>query len=270
MIDSVLEYQKKGLFVYRLAPKAKVPLWKTSGFNEATNNSEQLVKWWSDTPNANIGIHLKMSGLVVIDVDRHENGADGVGNLRQLFEKFSPFPPTYTERTPRNGFHFFFKVPAGIELEQNSNVLQDYFQTEKTGIDVITYGIPVAPTVVRNLGTYRVLDNRSLDEIVELPSWLVNLLNHKEEMNAETNFKNSNKKYTGAFLDEMVAGASTGNRNEFIMKMISKMLAVGADLSTIYQLMTVINENFIDEPLEEKELNTIFKSRVKKHTRGGH
>lgn len=76
------------------------------------------------------------------------------------------------------------------------------------------------------------------------------------------------KKYTGKFLDELVAGTEHFNRNNWIMTQISKMLAVGADLKTIYALILVINQNFLDEPLPEKEINATFKSRIKKHTRG--
>ena len=77
------------------------------------------------------------------------------------------------------------------------------------------------------------------------------------------------KLYTGEFLDTLVAGAETGNRNNWIRKMTDKMLSLGAELETIYQLLLVANQHFLDSPLPDKEINTTFKNRVKNHQRKG-
>ena len=74
------------------------------------------------------------------------------------------------------------------------------------------------------------------------------------------------KLYTGEFLDLLVSGAETGNRNNWLRKMTDKMLAVDAELSTIYTLVMIANENFLSEPLPISEINTIFKNRVRNHT----
>lgn len=77
------------------------------------------------------------------------------------------------------------------------------------------------------------------------------------------------KLYTGEFLDMFVNGAVTGNRNNWIRKMTDKMLSLGADLETIYQLLMVANQHFLDSPLPDKEINTTFKNRVTNHQRKG-
>ena len=65
-------------------------------------------------------------------------------------------------------------------------------------------------------------------------------------------------------IDEMVTGTSTGTRNDWLTRMTAKLLFSGAELENIYYMLLVINSNFIDEPLEESEVNKIFNSMVNK------
>ena len=41
------------------------------GFKQATIDADQVKKWWTDKPTANIGISLDPSGICVVDVDTH-------------------------------------------------------------------------------------------------------------------------------------------------------------------------------------------------------
>lgn len=273
MIEQVKVYQEIGLHVYPLAPNTKVPFKHSSGFNDATNDLQHLIKWWTDNPTANVGLYLKPQQLMVFDVDRHEVETDGMENAKRLWKHFGAFPPTYIEQTPRNGIHFFFKLPDGVEIEQQQNAFSNFFGKKKTGIDIITYGVPVAPTITE-YGAYKALDGKSIGEVASAPEWLIQALQDKPSQASDCP-KQANtgiKKYTGAFLDELVHGApkGEGSRNDWIMRQTSKMLAVGADLDTIYQLLLVVNNNFMEKPLKVSEINATFKSRVKKHTKGGH
>lgn len=78
----------------------------------------------------------------------------------------------------------------------------------------------------------------------------------------------TNKKYTGAFLDELVAGAMNGNRNNWIARQISRMLNTGAELETIYIMISVANQKFLSDPLPQYEVDQAFKSMTKKHSKG--
>lgn len=275
MIEQVRKYQKLGLHVYPLVPGTKIPFKGSNGFYDGTNDLQQLNKWWIDNPKANIGLYLEPSRLMVIDVDRHEKETDGVENIKQVWNRFGSFPPTYIEKTPRNGVHFFFKLPDGVEMEQQQDAFSALLGKEKTGIDVITHGIPIAPTTTPH-GIYSALDGKSIEQVATAPNWLVQALQGNVKSAEIANYpkqaRTTGKKYTGAFLDELVHGApkGEGSRNDWIMRQTSKMLAVGADLDTIYQLLLVVNDNFMEKPLKISEINATFKSRVKKHTKGGH
>lgn len=266
-LDEALKLQKSGFHIYPLSPNTKVPILGSNGFNEATNDLSIINKWWNDEPNRNIGLMLKTQNLIVIDCDRHAENIDGVENFKNLAIKFDGLGTinTYREITPNKGLHFFFRLPANIEIRQQQHAFSHVLGKEKTGIDIIRYGVPVAPTNTPQ-GEYKAIGE--ITNIEPLPQWLIDLLVNKKTVKSP-NYKNpSGKKYTGKFLDELVQGCSVGNRNDWIMKQISKMLAVGADLKTIYSLIILVNENFLDEPLPKKEVNATFKSRVRKHTKG--
>ena len=55
-----------GYPVFSCAPGTKTPLTKR-GYLEATLDVDQIDRWWTQRPNANIGIPT--GGLVVIDID---------------------------------------------------------------------------------------------------------------------------------------------------------------------------------------------------------
>lgn len=265
--QAALKLQKDGFYIYPLAPNTKIPLKGSNGFNDATNDLETIQKWWNDEPNRNIGLMLKQHNLIVIDCDNHIDDVNGIENFKQLATKYNGLDTlnTYRQITPRNGIHFIFKLPVGIEIEQQQSAFSDILGIKKTGIDIIRYGLPLAPTITPK-GQYKAIGE--LTDIATLPQWIVDLL-VKDKPVYTTNYSTQiGKKYTGKFLDELVAGTEHFNRNNWIMTQISKMLAVGADLDTIYKLILVVNENFLDEPIEVSEITATFKSRVKKHTKG--
>ena len=48
-----------------------------TGHKEATHDPEQIESWWSQWPDANIGIATgEISGLLVLDIDEKNGGFD--------------------------------------------------------------------------------------------------------------------------------------------------------------------------------------------------
>lgn len=79
------------------------------------------------------------------------------------------------------------------------------------------------------------------------------------------------QKYTGIFLEQLFEGATVGNRNTWWRQMVDKMLSVDTPIETIAKVMGAINFNteIFPEPLDQKELDTIFRSRVENHAKKG-
>lgn len=261
MIKTALKYAELGYKVLPLKTGSKVPMTTEafpSGFKSATTDKNKIQQHWKKFSSSNIGLRIS-ENLVIVDIDVHkENGFD---SLAVLEKEFDPLPNTFAVDTPTGGKHYYFRLPEGVAIDRQINAFK--------GIDLLTNGYVVAVPSLIN-GKEYVVSSGSIDELAYLPEWLLKAFEtHKEQASSgfQQNYK-PGKKYTGALLDELVAGATVGKRNDWIMRMTSKMLGVGAELDTIYRLLVVVNDNFLSEPLPLSEINATFKSRVKKHTRG--
>ncbi|MDT2501025.1 bifunctional DNA primase/polymerase [Enterococcus avium] len=261
MINIALKYAELGFEVLPLKTNEKVPMTTNifhSGFKSATTDKNKIRQHWQQYPSSNIGIRI-CEGLIIMDIDVHkENGFDSLAVLEREFKKL---PDTFTVNTPTGGKHYYFSLPKEVVIDRQINAFK--------GIDLLTNGYVVAsPSLID--GRKYVVTSGSINKLAYLPEWLLKAFETHRERNPSSfqqNYK-PGKKYTGALLDELVAGAMVGGRNDWIMRMTSKMLAVGAELDTIYRLLLVANESFLSEPLPLSEINATFKSRVKKHTRG--
>ena len=74
-LDSALAYAERGLPVFALNPRSKEPHPQLSpnGFKNATTDPVVIKQWWTDYPEANIGIAIP-EHLMVIDVDPRNGG----------------------------------------------------------------------------------------------------------------------------------------------------------------------------------------------------
>lgn len=114
------------------------------GFKNASTDPETIREWWAKWPDANVGINCRLSGLVVLDVDRHEAGADGFESLKELrAETGANTFDTLQVATGGGGEHFYFSAPA--HPIRNSPLLP--------GIDVIVNGGVIAPPSVHPSGS---------------------------------------------------------------------------------------------------------------------
>lgn len=65
---AAIGYARQGVPVFSLQPGTKEPFSNSNGFKDATTDTDQIVKWWTDSPDANIGARC---GVVfdVLDID---------------------------------------------------------------------------------------------------------------------------------------------------------------------------------------------------------
>src|SRR5690606_17908582 len=80
-----------------------------NGLKSATDDINQIRKWWDLWSDANIGIATgASSGFIAIDVD----GADGKRTIEAWIKKYGKLPQTVTSKTGSGGHHIFFKQPG--------------------------------------------------------------------------------------------------------------------------------------------------------------
>jgi hypothetical protein len=81
------------------------------GFKDATTDLARIREWWSEWPDANVGIPTgTVSGFLVVDCDPRNGGPTDRAELIQLC---GPIPETAEVITGGGGRHFYFRYAGG-------------------------------------------------------------------------------------------------------------------------------------------------------------
>lgn len=247
--------------LFPLMDNSKTPPKGHHGYLEATRDQNIIMDWFQNNPYYNLGLRLDTSHLLVVDVDIHDSTKNGKDSLMKLQRQGKTLSPdTYIEKTASGGLHYFFKY-NGDKVRKVDNW---------PGIDLLTDFTVIAPSEVDGTA-YAPLAGRTLADIQPAPNWLVDELSTNSLNGASGHtYTTRLKKYTGRLLDEMVQGTNTGDRNVWLTKMAGRMFSVGANPKTVYNMLSVINDSFVDPSLPSKEVNVIFQSILKRESKGVH
>ncbi|SLN10713.1 phage/plasmid primase, P4 family [Pseudooctadecabacter jejudonensis] len=121
----------------------------------ATADVEQVRRWWTDNPNANVGLNLKASDLVAVDVDSYKQDCEW-----QIFSAGLDIPDTTIQTSARGGTHYIFKAPFGAE----------YASTACSGVDVKHNGYILLDQSTFQGGTYEM--QTDWDDLSDAPDWI--------------------------------------------------------------------------------------------------
>jgi predicted P-loop ATPase len=172
-------YAEIGLAVFPLGRRSKIPaISKEQGGHgclDATTDTLQIDRWWSDEPERNIGIACgEKSGVWVLDVD----GPGGESALAALVQEHGPLPET-PEQTTGKGRHLIFRWTAGIG-NRGGTLGVNEFKRKCPGLDVRGEGgyIVAAPSVHPSGAAYAWHEARrpSLMAFAEAPQWLLDMI----------------------------------------------------------------------------------------------
>jgi Bifunctional DNA primase/polymerase, N-terminal/AAA domain len=168
LLVGAMEWVVRGFPVFPLAPGDKVPLAGSRGLLDATLDLATVERWWTELPDANIGV--RMDGHLAVDVD--PDSPEYRDTLRLWFENGWPLPATLTQLTGqhrgRRGFHLIYKAPPGVKFDPHP----------WPGVDIkvgTTGYIVGAPSRHPSGVNYELVWNPPVAEppIAEAPSWLV-------------------------------------------------------------------------------------------------
>jgi hypothetical protein len=230
--DAAVQYAEFGWLVLPLKTGTKEPIYK--GWpSKATNNVEQVAKWWSKTPSANIGILAgEKSGFIALDIDP-KNGGDK--SLSKLLNGENQLPETATQKTGSGGTHTLFKYPDDLIKTTRGRL--------GTGIDICSDKsyIVVSPSIHPN-GIPYAWEN-DYNKINPCPPWLLDLLNTKKITPLQTD---------GIILE--------GRRNHELFRIGCSLRAKGTSKKNMGIELHTINACRCAPPLPDNEVNGIIDS----------
>jgi Bifunctional DNA primase/polymerase, N-terminal len=205
MLEAALnDYASKRIPVFPCNPLDKQPL-TPHGFKDATTDEAQIRAWWTQWPNAMVGIPTgPRSDIWALDTDKDlANQIDGEATVAQLEARHGPLPKTRTSITPRGGKHRLFSWDSNADIRNSVRKLGP-------GIDIRGNGgyICVPPSQTANGGTY-CWEDINLPP-APAPAWLVSLAKLKKMTpRARAALDDEHKK---------VSSALPGTRNDTLNK----------------------------------------------------
>lgn len=127
LLDHALMYAERGWKVFPCVhhgKNIKAPA-TLNGFHDATDDVDQIKKWWSDNPKSYIGIRTgPESGIWVVDIDikNDKNGMDElVNHFGEVFD--IDLKDNLIQKTISGGFHFVFQWCEGDSVKNKANVI---------------------------------------------------------------------------------------------------------------------------------------------------
>ena len=177
--DAALAYADQGIPVFPCDPKTKRPylaskrdaagrkIPKSGGFYGATTDRETIIKWWTQHPDAMIGIPTgQASGFWVVDVDYDpENGIDGPLEWKKLQDQYGTVPVTGSTRTPRGGTHYYLKTEPGVVIKNSASSIAP-------GIDIRGEGGYIIAAGSKRSDGRRYEEIHTLVDCAPMPPWL--------------------------------------------------------------------------------------------------
>jgi len=244
LLLAALRYAEQGYSVFPCRPGSKLPA-TGHGHNDATTDPVQIGQWWRRWPRANIG--LDCAGLLVIDVDPDGLSWPGDDDKR-LAIKATGCP---LQRTPRNGYHAIFGVPAGHHWRCSAGLLAP-------GVDVRTGGgyILVSPSTVKGKPYRWIRRFVPKSELPLLPAWLIEALDDLEQRRQDPSAAGGQQ--TGGQTD--VGVLVEGMRNVGLASLAGRLRRAGLSQSEMESVLLAANQQRCRPPLPEREVLTIARS----------
>lgn len=129
-----------------------------AGYQDARADNEQVRQWWTRWPDANIGMLLEPSGLLVIDLD----GPEAVEEAKER-----GLPKTPTVRSG-GGWHLYYRRPEGTQPGRKTH------GGRSQKIDVLAKGLLTAPPSLHRTGRrYAWVQRHAALPLAEPPAWAV-------------------------------------------------------------------------------------------------
>ncbi|MCX5831171.1 MAG: bifunctional DNA primase/polymerase [Deltaproteobacteria bacterium] len=249
LLSAALNYAEKfNLSVIPIKPDKK-PFLPWTEFQTRRASSEEIKKWWGQWPSAMVGICTgEVSGIFVVDCDTQE----GYEAVQKLLPESLLMP---TARTPRGGWHLYFRWMEDYKLTVGAGVLP--------GVDFRGQGgyIIAPPSTNAEGKAYAWQDGLPLD--VELPSM----------PGALSSALNNNKVHYRGGVDSSVDSDdffTVGRRDEDLFSIANALVRGNLPEKIIKQALDIIASNckppFPSSEAEEKIRSAMVRAERRDRT----
>lgn len=212
------------------------------GCLDATTDLSQIRIWWTQWPDANVGIATG-AGLIVIDIDPRHGGDDGFDDLKA---RLGPLPETVEACTGSGGRHVYLSVPEGVTVRNSASQLAP-------GVDVRGEGgyVVAAPSTHISGRVYGwELSSRPGEvDVAPAPQAWLDALTRKPKLRV----------LAGGNGGDIVEGS----RNETLFKRGCSMRAAGFDELAITAALLAENDSRCNPPLDPAEVKSIAASAAR-------
>ncbi|MFZ2937621.1 MAG: bifunctional DNA primase/polymerase [Candidatus Omnitrophota bacterium] len=232
----------------------KVPIIKWIAYQKKMCTENEIMEWWTKTPDANVGIVTGIvSKLVVFDTDDEE--AD------KYFQTLLPdslICPIVA--TPSGGRHYYFKS-EDITLTNASKINGKKLDVRANG------GFVGCPPSSNGSGRmYSFLKNLSIKDI-SLPLLPENLLILIKDANKHIDKETKDLGTSIISYKEKEILFTEGRRNEDLFHIANCLTRGSAKLYEKVQVLEILARN-CNPPYPESEIQTIIESALNRKTRG--
>jgi guanyl-specific ribonuclease Sa len=219
------------------------------GFQDATDDPDVVNQWWTDFPDANIGIRTgSKSNLWVVDQDAKRSIQIGDGlyipegenSIRTVEQQLGEqLPETLTVITGGGGRHYYYDYPNdGVRHGNRGNIIPS---VDIRGED----GYVVAPPSIHENGQpYRWIDEG--DGISKAPEWFLKL----DSVSQSEPF-------------EIKQHVVEGGRNTYLISYAGKLRSEGSDGDTLRAQLLGHNLLVCKPPLDSVEVLRIAENALK-------
>lgn len=244
--DKAIAFAEAGIPVFPCIENGKVPACE-GGFKAATTDLEQINAWWNDNENYNVAICPEDAGWCVVDLD--PGSADAWG---KLVADNGGVGETYTVRTPRGGYHYYFNG----SLRSSASKLAPHVDTRGVG------GYVLVPPSIIDGKAYEV--SHDVD-VLPVPSWIERGLEPRAagsnlvprpEVEASPASRDRAAAHLRTLVNDGDVAISGRGGNQRTYDLVTKLAGLCPDAPTVAALLKDIWNPKCDPPWTDEEIDT--------------
>ncbi len=211
LLSAALGYESIGWSVIPVRPDKK-PYISWLAYQRGRATPEQIMLWWRDYKDAQIGIVTgNISNVVVVDLD----GSEGITS----FEKLDDGEPTVYSKTGSGGRHYFYAMPKDGD---EAKLLRNF--ARRKGIDLrANGGYVVVPPSENQKGRYewRISPDNQMPS--DCPKWIIDACKVGQTFLSDGEQKQSRM----SVLPSLENGVDEGSRNDSAARLAGHFFGQG-------------------------------------------